>query len=104
MSKIVIRTGFHPEVKREYRGEHIYPIIGERTLPAKVKNAAPSRFYQIANLVWIKDLGDDKYVSDWSSEERWGLVEEVISGDDGREEVKTLGFMILRVDRKNGLL
>ena len=93
MSKITIRTGFHPEVKREYSGEHIYAITDERTLGS-------TRFYRVANGVWIKDMGDDKYVSDWTAEERWGLVEETT--DEG--ENKILGFMILRVDRKRGIL
>ena len=65
MSNITIRTGFHPEVKREYNGEHIYSIVGERTL-------ADTKFYRVSNGVWIKDLGGDKYVTDWTAEERWG--------------------------------
>ncbi len=101
MSRIVIHAGFHPEMKREYRGEHIYPVIGERTLPGKGPDAAPTRYYQVANQAWIKDLGGEKYVTDWTSEERWGRVEEI--SDDGTE-ARTLGFMILRVDRKKGLL
>jgi len=99
MNDIVIRAGFHPEVKREYNGEHIYAITAERTLPAKGP-MPETKFYRLANGVWVKDMGNDKYVSDWTNEERWGLVEEKLPNG----ESKTLGFMILRVDRQRGLL
>lgn len=61
--------------------------------------------YQLESNVWIKDLGRDRYVTDWTNEERWGRVEELDIDDDG-EVVgsKDLGFMILRVDRERGLL
>ena len=32
MKKIIIHTGFHPEVPREYKGEHIYKVVATKTL------------------------------------------------------------------------
>lgn len=105
MKKIVIRAGFHPDVVREYKGEHIYPITDIR---GGVKGDIPTGdyqndagvFYRVHNGAWIKSLGGDKYVTDWAAVERWGRVEEVC--DDG--SVNVLGFMILRVDRSKAIL
>ncbi len=117
MKKIIIHTGFHPEVKREYKGEHIYTVKNIRGLTPSTNEpvssfsfvsgtgASGNAFYQISNDVWIKHMGDEKYVTDWTSEERWGRVEEV-EYSDARVQIaaKTLGFMVLRVDRSKGML
>jgi len=111
MKKIVIHAGFHPEVEREYKGEHIYKVTAVRDgLEGKDfhtgrATGAKLRFFRLDNGAWIKDLGGEKYETDWTNEERWGRVEEVELDEKGdiifSEE---LGFMILRVDRARGLL
>lgn len=126
MKKIVIRTGFHPEHPRIYNGEHIYKVIQTRgnveysdfltgqtksqdkegNVGALSKNLENTyTLYQLESNVWIKDLGRDRYVTDWTSEERWGRVEELEIDDEGEvTDSRNLGFMILRVDRSRGLL
>lgn len=116
MKKIVIRTGFHPEIKREYRGEHIYKVTEMRRLESDgtMMNAnglvtegldEQNTFYRLEHGGWLKSLGDEKYITDWCSEERWGRVEELELDGEGREAgAETLGFMILRVDRASGVL
>ena len=62
-------------------------------------------FYKLDNDAWIKGIGDEKYVTDWTNEERWGRVEEVEYDDEGNViSRQDLGFIILRVDRSKGLL
>ncbi len=110
MKKIVIRTGFHPEVKREYNGEHIYKIIGKREKASGrdfqsgvVMNG--NDCWQLENMVWVTERGPEKYVTNWTGEERWGRVYEVEYDDAGNEvSSEELGFMILQVDRAKGLL
>ena len=111
MKTIVIHSGFHPEVKREYKGEHIYKVIkrrGDTEFNDYLTGAASNlsyKLYKLESEVWIKDLGDDKYVTDWTDEERWGRVEELETDDRGDVTSRQdLGFMILRVDRSKGLL
>ena len=110
MKKIIIHAGFHPEVKREYNGEHIYKVINTRGgvdghdfhTGAAVSG---SNYYGLDNGAWIRDLGNEKYVTDWTGEERWGRVEELELDDQGNVlSSQNLGFMILRVDRSRGLL
>lgn len=109
--KIIIHTGFHPEVKREYNGEHIWTVVKRRGETAfndyqtGITSDVKSKMYKVENNTWIKDMGDDKYVTDWNAEERWGRVEEVELDDAGNQvSAKDLGFMILRVDREKGIL
>ena len=117
MKKIIIHTGFHPEVKREYRGEHIYKVVQTRTMNSEGKTVLDSNgsvildakdnvFYRHDHSGWIKSVGPEKYVTDWCSEERWGRVESVEVDESGRPlgEGDTLGFVILRVDRARGIL
>ena len=106
MKKIVVHAGFHPEVRREYKGEHIYKVVRTR----EVKQMFPPppstvTYYLLDNGAWIKSLGGEKYVTDWTTEERWGRVEEIETDEQGKVlSARDLGFMILRVDRANGLL
>ena len=111
MKKIIVHAGFHPEVKREYNGEHIHKVLYQRGgvegkdfhTGAHLNNETV--FYRLDNNAWIKSLGNEKYETDWTSEERWGRVEEVEYDDDGNViSRQDLGFMILRVDRPKGLL
>ncbi len=111
MKKIVIHAGFHPEISREYRGEHIYQIVNIRDggvshdFHSGAALASAGRYFGLDNGAWIKDLGDEKYQTDWTSEERWGRAEQIETDDSGRViSAQTLGFILLRVDRSRGLL
>ena len=111
MKQIIVHAGFHPEVKREYNGEHIYKVIKIRDGIAGKDFHTNSHlndetvFYGLDNGGWIKSLGNDKYETDWTGEERWGRVEEVEYDEKGNIlSAEDLGFIILRVDRAKGLL
>jgi len=93
MSRIVLHYGHHPEQNRQYNGEHIYKV-------KEIREQKGVTRYCLEHGGWIKKVGDEKYETDWCSEERWARAVEV--GDDGEE--KELGFIIARVDRSKGYL
>ena len=63
------------------------------------------KYYCLTNDVWIRNLKDDKYVTDWTKEEPWGVAEEVTYDDNGNiTGTRELGFVILLSDRKNGIV
>lgn len=111
MKEIIVHSGFHPEIKREYNGEHIHKVLYQKAValsnpfhPGPPDNKE-TVFYRLDNNAWIKDLGEEKYETDWTSEERWGRVEEIEYDNAGKiVSQKDLGFMILRVDRSRGIL
>jgi len=106
MKKIEIIHGFHPEVLREYNGEHIYKV--RRVVfkdESKAATGAEPDYYFLENNAIVENLGNNKYKTNWTQEERWGRVEEVELDDAGNETGReVLGFMILRVDRSKGIL
>ena len=134
MKKYVLHSGFHPEKPREYNGEPIQrvvayrsrtegtPIFGDHMAqdPDSLKNVfkpagdiipcdsfepGQSSYYMISNKGWIADKGDEKYVTDWTDEERWCRVEEQEIDEDGNViSSKNIGFIIRRGDRSKGLL
>ena len=111
MKQIVIRSGFHPETPRTYAGEHIYKVVQVRTggeahdFHSGASLGKAGKYYGLDNGAWIKDLGNEKYQTDWTAEERWGRVEEIETDEAGNVTgTETLGFMLLRVDRSRGLL
>ena len=111
MKKIVIHAGFHPEVPREYNGEHIFQVVNFRSnveshdFHDNAIRGSRGDFYGLDNNVWIKSLGDDRYVSDWTDEERWGRAEEIETDEQGTVlSARDVGFVLLRVDRSRGLL
>ena len=111
MKQIVVHAGFRPNKTQEYHGEHIYKVVNTRSgiegrdfHSGAVLNGAAS-YYGLENGAWIKDLGGEKYETDWTREERWGRVEELETDSEGNVlSRRDLGFMILRVDRSKGLL
>lgn len=98
MKRIVIHNGFHPEVERVYNGEKIMKVLEERI--------QRSRRLYLESGVWIKDLGQDRYITDWTDRERWGRVEEVETDEQTGQEIsrRELGYMILIADREKNLL
>ena len=111
MKQIIVHAGFHPETPREYHGEHIYKVIHTRAGGAShdfhsgALLAETGQYYGLDNGAWIKDLGGERYQTDWTGEERWGRVEQIETDEAGNVTAsETLGFMLLRVDRSHGLL
>lgn len=98
MKKIVVHNGFHPETEWAYKGEKIMRVLQERV--------QHSRRLYLESGVWIKDLGNDRFITDWTDRERWGRVEEVETDDTTGQIVsrRELGYMILIADRENGRL
>ena len=78
----------------------------ERVIPVSAKNPLDCRihkYYLLENEVWVKNLGDGKYVSDWSRAESWALAEARTYDDDGSvTDVQELGFVIIHSDRRAG--
>ena len=50
MKKIIIHSGFHPEQKREYNGEHIYTVTA-------VRNGLEGKDYHTGAILSSRDLG-----------------------------------------------
>ena len=97
MKKISVTNGFFPDIVRTYNGEHIYPIT-------EVREVNGVKIYRLPCNAWVKDMGADRYVTDWNDKERWGRVDETETDENGEVvSTKTLGFMILRVDRSKGI-
>lgn len=99
MKKIEIRHGFHPEQHREYHGENILKV-------KEIREYNGMRMICLEHDCWLKDLGGERYETDWTWKERWGRVVEVEYDDASGKQLgeSELGYMILQVDRKNGLL
>ena len=60
-------------------------------------------YYLLEHDVWVKNLGGEKYVSDWTPHEVWALAEEKTYDDAGAvTAVRELGFAIIHSDRRAG--
>ncbi len=107
MKKIVVHSGFHPEVAREYKGEYIHRVIATRMLEQGTDGVPEeeAQFLQLENNAWIHRIGPERYITDWTDLERWGRVEEIEYDERGnRVYSRNLGYIVLAVDRENGLL
>ena len=80
----------------------------EREIPISIKNPLNCRIHKYYNLeheVWVRNLGDYKYQSDWTPEEKWAVAVEAEYNDAGEKiGEKELGFCIIYVARKNGII
>ncbi len=78
----------------------------EKTTPVSSANPLDCRihrYYLLEHDVWIKNLGEGKYVSDWTPAECWALAEERTYSTDGEvTAVRELGFVIIHSDRRAG--
>ena len=111
MKETVIHSGFRPASPWPWAGEHIYRVVETRAGGAAhdfhsgALVADAGRYYGLDNGAWIKDLGGEKYQTDWTGEERWGRAEARETDESGAVTgTETLGFVLLRVDRARGLL
>ena len=100
MKKKYIRTRFRAEGGPEYTDQRIWPITDHRVDNGNVN------LYSVDNSGWGKELGVDKYVTEWTNEEVWGRVEEVETDDATGEVIgtETLGFTLLQNDRAHGVI
>lgn len=89
--------------------EGVGGIGGKMELPQYITPQNPlngriHQYYCIDNDVWIKNLGNYKYITEWTTEEKWGLAEEVTYDETGTKvSGRDLGFLILRNDRSRGI-
>ena len=73
--------------------------------PDNPLNCRIHKYYLLEHDVWVKHLGDMKYVSDWTSQEVWAVAEEQTLDDDGNVvATRELGFLIIHSDRRNGII
>ena len=127
MKKIMIHSGFVPDGTIPYRGEYIYRVkavregahglgelegVGgingkmEKTKPVTADNPLDCRihkYYLLEHDVWVRNLGDWKYISDWTPLEAWAVAEErTFDGAGNVTAVRELGFVIIHSDRRAG--
>ena len=61
------------------------------------------KYYLIENDVWVRNLGDLRYMTDWSKTEQWAVAEERTYAADGTVTAsRELGFAIIHSDRRAG--
>lgn len=61
------------------------------------------KYYLLEHDVWVRNLGDMKYISDWTALESWAVAEERTYDDAGAvTAVRELGFVIIHSDRSAG--
>lgn len=78
--------------------------IPQNITPQNPLNGRIHQYYCIDNDVWIKNLGNLKYITEWTDEEKWGLAEEAVYDETGTKiSGRDLGFIILRNDRSRGI-
>ena len=78
----------------------------EKTKPITVDNPLNCRIHKyqlLENDVWVRHLGDMKFISDWTPQEVWAVAEEH-TYDDNKEltNIRELGFVIIHSDRNAG--
>ena len=80
----------------------------ERVIPVSTANPLDCRihkYYLLEHNVWIKNLGNGRYVSDWSSAESWALAVQQTLDDEGNVTAeRELGFSIIHSDRRAGIV
>lgn len=98
MKKLKVFTGFLPPDTISYNGQYIMKV-------KETKEEGTMQYFCLENDVWIRKIGTDKYVTDWTNEEIWGRVQEIQYSDSGEVvSGENLGFILLQVDRRNGII
>lgn len=78
--------------------EKVRPVSTSNPLDCKIHG-----YYLLENEVWVKNLGELKYISDWTPLESWALAEERTYDEAGNvTAVRELGFVIIHSDRRAG--
>ncbi|MBR6312938.1 MAG: hypothetical protein IKR51_08210 [Oscillospiraceae bacterium] len=82
------------------RLEKVKPVSSANPLDCRIH-----KYYLLEHEVWIKNLGDGKYVTDWTNAECWALAEARTCDDEGNvTETRELGFVIIHSDRRAGIV
>ena len=82
------------------RLEKVKPVSSANPLDCRIH-----KYYLLEHNVWIKNLGDGRYVSDWTSAESWALVVQQTLDEDGNVTAeRELGFSIIHSDRRAGIV
>ena len=80
--------------------EKVKPVSAANPLDCRIH-----KYYLLEHDVWIKNLGDGKYVSDWTNAECWALAEERAYDESGNvTHTRELGFVIIHSDRRAGIV
>jgi len=80
--------------------ERTRPISAETPLDCRIH-----KYYLLEHDVWVRNLGEGKYISDWTPLEVWALAEERSYDADGNvTAVRELGFAIIHSDRRAGIV
>lgn len=78
----------------------------EKTIAITINTPLDCRmhhYYLLEHDVWVKNLGDLRYVSDWTNQEVWALaVQNTYSADGTLTGSRELGFAIIHSDRNAG--
>ena len=78
----------------------------EKTIPVSVNSPLDCRihkYYLLEHDVWVRNLGDMKYISDWTALESWALAQECTYDSQGNiTATRELGFIIIHSDRRAG--
>lgn len=98
MKKLRVYTGCRAEGATPYEGQYIYSVKETRVHQGV-------RYICLEHDIWIREVGPEKYVTDWTTEEIWGRVEEVdVDGAGAVLSAEEKGFIILHDDRAKGIL
>lgn len=98
MSIIKLHTGFLPEGKIKYANQYVFSV-------KEIREEKGIRYHCLEHDVWVKEIGRDRYVTDWTNEEVWARAEEIEYNEAGEITAsKDVGFVLLQVDREKGIL
>jgi len=61
------------------------------------------KYYLLENDVWVRNLGNGTYMSDWTRLEQWAVAEQRTYDEEGNvTAARELGFVIVHSDRRAG--
>ena len=92
----------------EYELEGVGGIDGklEKTkvvTPDQPLDCRNHKYYLVENDVWVRNLGNVRYISDWTGLEAWAIAEERTYDENGKvTAVRELGFSIIHSNRRAG--
>lgn len=95
---IKLHSGFLPEGKIKYDGQYVLSV-------KSIREDKGIKYYCLEHDVWVKEIGKDKYVTDWTNEEVWARAEEITYDENGKvESSENIGFVLLQVDREKNII
>ncbi|MBR5708130.1 MAG: hypothetical protein IKX41_01975 [Oscillospiraceae bacterium] len=80
--------------------EKVKPVSAANPLDFRIH-----KYYLLEHEVWVKNLGEGRYVTDWTTAECWALAEERTYDESGAvTATRELGFAIIHSDRRAGIV